>query len=415
MRKYQQLLLLVISAISVIVLFSYKSENNRLKYILHVVNFFGRKDAALMMRLENATKDDDFNDFAYPLPVWQKIGDSFHAYSSFWQRNELMAGGEAVALVTGKKSAIINFKCALQYSNDRIITGKFKFYHLDESEAPTDKIDFFSYKFLCKLSRDFGVPEKIIFTEVASKVSYKLLLRHVKPQVAHGMQIATICLNMADFNKTMSFATKANLLQFFFYHQTIGIDHFFIYNGDAVPYHIRKVLRKTSVNLNYFPFNFPFAQNDPKKIRKLIETDCLMRNTNGAKFTFLLNINEFVYPNRKIQDTGSVLRSLDHYDRDIKRFELASFGVCLDHKNKLLIDNTLYDPELKFSHKLYAYKPTMQTESNKSVTLPLSLALTHRYVDCFSTKDGFYDWRNSLRQDFMQYIESVRTEIGFLF
>lgn len=41
MRKYQQLLLLLVSIISVTVLLIYKSENNRLKYVLEVVNFFG--------------------------------------------------------------------------------------------------------------------------------------------------------------------------------------------------------------------------------------------------------------------------------------------------------------------------------------------------------------------------------------
>lgn len=415
MRKYQQLLLLIVSAFSMVVLLSYKSENNRLKEILQMVNFFGRKDTTLMMRLESNNKDDDFNDIVYPMPVWQAIGGSFHAYSSFWQKKQLIACGEAIVLVIGKKSAIINFKCALQFSDNLIVAGKFKFYHLDEGEEEADKFDFMSYKFICKIHRDFGVPAKLIFTEVATNLSYNLLLRQVSSVSSQKMQLATICLNMANFNTTTTFAKKTNLLQFFFHHQAIGIENYLIYNGDAVPYDVRRLIRRTSLNLNYFPFNFPFSQNHSKLIRRLIEVDCLMRNTNEAKFVFLLNINEFVYPNKKIQDAGSVLRSLDHYDQSIKRFELSSFGVCLDRKNKFLIDNTLYDPQLKFDYRLYVYKPSLETESNKSVTLPISLGLTHRYVDCLNTKDNLYDWRNSLRQDFMHYLECVKNDIEFFF
>lgn len=414
MRKYQQAFLFVISGASLIFLLIYKSENNRLKYILHLVNFFGRKDAALMIHLENSTKDIDFTDFSYPLPAWQYIGHGFYAYSSFWKRNQLMVGGESIVLVVGRKSAKVNFKCALEYRNNITITGKFKFYHLNKSEITTNKMDFFSYKFFCKTNKEFGIPEQIILTGSLSNLSYSLLLRPEKSAMRH-MQTATICVNMVDFKRSSNFAKQTNILQFFFYHQTIGIDNFFIYNGDAVPYHIRRILLKTNLIINYFPFNFPFVQDDKKEIRKLVEIDCLMRNSRQAKLIFLLDINEFVYPNKNILDSGSLLKALDHYDEGVNLFELASFGVCLDYKNKFLMDNTLYDPEVKFNHKLYAYKPTMRTESNKSVTLPLSLAFTHRYINCSNKEDGFYNWKKSLRQDFVKYLQSVRTKIGFMF
>lgn len=89
MRKYQQLALLLISVFSVVVLLMYKSENNRLKYVLKYVNFFGRNDAAVLRRLQNGTGSEaelrlPKSAFSKPLPVWQLIGDSFHAYSAYW-------------------------------------------------------------------------------------------------------------------------------------------------------------------------------------------------------------------------------------------------------------------------------------------------------------------------------------------
>lgn len=102
MRKYQQLCLVAISLISIIILLMYRSENSRLKYVLEVVNFFGRTDNAII-RLENTTKIFIQNyDLANPSPVWTRIGTDFHVFSSFWTNNTLKAGGlEAVSLVVG--------------------------------------------------------------------------------------------------------------------------------------------------------------------------------------------------------------------------------------------------------------------------------------------------------------------------
>jgi len=122
MRKYQQLVLLLISCLSVGILLMYKTENNRLKYVLKYVNFFGRNDAAVLRRLENGTKEDGPQAVLWrPLPVWQMIGDSFHAYSAYWMRNELVAGGEAHVLVVGKKGAVVDFRCTLNLQGGRSV------------------------------------------------------------------------------------------------------------------------------------------------------------------------------------------------------------------------------------------------------------------------------------------------------
>lgn len=100
MRKYQQLLLILISIISVTVLIVYKSENERLNHVLNVVNFFGQQSSPLSL-----VKIENFSNFTYkfdyPLPSWSFLGNEFHSYSAFWKKNELVAGGEAIALVVG--------------------------------------------------------------------------------------------------------------------------------------------------------------------------------------------------------------------------------------------------------------------------------------------------------------------------
>jgi hypothetical protein len=116
MRKYQQLILVLISVISVTVLIVYKSENERLNHVLNVVNFFGQRESVSL----NLVKIENFSNFTYrfdyPLPTWTYLGNDFHAYSAFWKKNDLVAGGEAVALAVGSVHGNVVFQVRISCS-----------------------------------------------------------------------------------------------------------------------------------------------------------------------------------------------------------------------------------------------------------------------------------------------------------
>jgi hypothetical protein len=109
MRKYQQLALALISLISVIVLIIYRSENERLNNVLNVINFFGpgQRDLSLI-------KIENFSNFTYkydfPLPSFSNLGNDAFGYSAFWKNFELMAGGEAIAIVVASKHSTVSFQ-----------------------------------------------------------------------------------------------------------------------------------------------------------------------------------------------------------------------------------------------------------------------------------------------------------------
>ena len=112
MRKYQQLLLILVSIISVSVLVVYKSENERLNRVMNVINFFGQRDAITMVKIENYS---NFSyKFDYPLPSWTYLGSEFHGYSAFWRKNDLVAGGEAIALAVGAVHANVLFQVSFE-------------------------------------------------------------------------------------------------------------------------------------------------------------------------------------------------------------------------------------------------------------------------------------------------------------
>ncbi|XP_017049937.1 uncharacterized protein LOC108094018 [Drosophila ficusphila] len=429
MRKYQQLVLLVISCLSVGILLMYKTENNRLKYVLKYVNFFGRNDAAVLRRLENGTKEEDPKALlGRPLPVWQVIGDSFHAYSAFWIRNELVAGGEAHVLVVGKKGAVVDFRCSLDLLGGRSLQGKFRFQRDSIESLVDDKSsNFTSYHFFCQVSRDFGQPGSVSFTDITTtKSPVKLRLRNLKPAGKKSDRLpATVCLDLVDFNMTSKFARSENaLLQFFLFHQAIGIEHFLVYNYDELPEEVIHLLGRTNIHLYALPFNFPFRQTNgtQSRIHQLILSDCLLRNVNQASFTLLLRPNELFFPNSRFsmgQAKGSLQQQLRHFSSETARFELATIAVCFDERKKLLPDNVQYDPERRSAYKTLLNRlelaPGQLLASTAEVELSLSTAFVHRYVDCEHVGgDGLHDWRNAVRADFMEHINALRNEVDLL-
>lgn len=110
MRKYQQLLLILVSIISVSVLIAYRSENERLNNVLNVINFFGQRDSVNL----NLVKIENYSNFTYkfdfPLPTWSYLGNEFHAYSAFWKKIDLVLGGEAIALAIGSVHGNVMFQ-----------------------------------------------------------------------------------------------------------------------------------------------------------------------------------------------------------------------------------------------------------------------------------------------------------------
>jgi len=439
MRKYQQLVLLLISCLSVGILLMYKTENNRLKYVLKYVNFFGRNDAAVLRRLENGTKEDGPQAVLWrPLPVWQMIGDSFHAYSAYWMRNELVAGGEAHVLVVGKKGAVVDFRCTLNLQGGRSVQGKFRFQRDSIESLVDDKSsNFTTYHFFCQVSRDFGQPGSVSFTDITTttKSPVKLRLRNLKPagKKSDGKQVAavasrlpaTICVDLVGFNMTSKFARSENaLLQFFLFHQAIGIENFLVYNYDELPEEVIHLLDRTNINLYGLPFNFPFRQTNgtQSRIHQLLLADCLLRNVNHASFTLLLRPNELFFPNSRFsveQAKGSLQQQLRHFSSETSRFELATMSVCYDERKKLLPDNVQYDPERRSAYKSLLNRleqpPAQLLASTGEVELSLSTGFVHRYVDCDHVgSDGLHDWRNAVREDFMQHINVLRNEVDLL-
>lgn len=226
MRKYQQLTLLLLTVLSVSILVMYKRENAKLKYVLDVVNFFGRNDADAILKLENDTvQSANVYDLGYPMASWQWIGNNFHAYSAFWKQN-VGGGGEISALVVGLPNVAVNFKCFLRFSDKGKMKGRFSFARVHENISK----DFKFYKFYCKYDGNMRKVVAVTLTNVDTKQEHTLLTRDLQNKQIKEKIPLTVCLDLNGYNESLDiFASVINLQQFFYHYHILGATEFIVY------------------------------------------------------------------------------------------------------------------------------------------------------------------------------------------
>lgn len=411
MRKYQQLCLVVISLVSIIILLMYRSENSRLKYVLEVVNFFGRSDNAIV-RLENSTKLYIQNyDLASPAPVFTRIGNDFHVYSTFWHNNTLKAGGmESISLVAGIGN--VRFQCEMEFENGKTQRGKFVFTREEAVDVPVtdaNSENFEVYTFICKISRDFGYPKKIVFidTNSHSRHSVNVRLNKVKPD----QQFLTVCLNLTPDKERKFQITDTKMLQFFYHHSFIGVDNFVIYDtDDLVSTKVRQALFKNGININILPYNFPFESRHPKQVQRILEMDCLLRTKSISKFAIVSAPHEFLYTDANLKSPQSPLKLLKKYPADRNLFQLSVRTICVDNAVQLAYNNrSLSDTKSTFS----LYKPDFKFDDVEKVQVEDARISVHRYTRC---EEGILknEWRATATSTFLEYYDSIAREVKIL-
>uniref|UniRef100_A0A1B0CXA0 Putative conserved secreted protein n=1 Tax=Lutzomyia longipalpis TaxID=7200 RepID=A0A1B0CXA0_LUTLO len=382
MRKYQQLALVIISLISVAVLIMYRNENSKLRYILEVVNFFGRSDAAALVRIENSTAFSHLTaDFSTPLPMWTRLGSEFHAYAAFWHKNTFTAGGEVVTIVVGLRQAIVNFRCQLQFPGRiTLLTGKFEFTREEQTDADGD---FLAYRFLCKVTRDFGTPENVAFINATSKTEHFLPIRSARNTTLTHKSSLVACVDMVSSTLGGSSGKSlhipdVDILQYFIHHQIVGIDEFIVYDRYHITNHIQELLYRHGIKISILPYNFPFTEATEAQNRPFLEMDCLLRARNEAKYAFLTTITEYFYPEISLKRSKILFKTLAA-STDVFRFDVTTKTVCTEDGVRILAENHLYDPNAKTQHPFLIYRIDQRAlDSPRMQDLDPHVAIVHR-------------------------------------
>lgn len=279
MKKYQRLLLIIISIISVSLFLVYRHQYNRLHRVLEVFNFFGTPcNFSELQQSEHDLAEHDWG----PQPLWQEIDSKAYVYSAFLvDKSKVQGVGVAHSNSVIPKSCVLNFENQRRPSKGKLTIAK----------TEEDKFTgFFIYRYTCTFSNTDKIPFSITFKSQGERKYVDILISNTLDKKI-SLNV-TICVIPSNFS-------KKSLLEFLSFHSLLGVDSFIVYFEQNVPYKLIKLLKNLSRTLNmwtsFLPFNLPLSV--PNSFTNgLVEYDCQLRAKAHSKYSIVLDKNEYIVP-----------------------------------------------------------------------------------------------------------------------
>lgn len=358
MRKYQRLVLLITSVLSLGLFLIYRHQYNRLHQVLEVFNFFGTPcNVSELERSPNLMLEHDWG----PQPVWQAISTTSSAFtfSAFLLPNNLIKG----ILVQHPQSSLPR-QCYLFLENGGIpVKGKLEAFSIQ------DESDYKVYLYSCTFESVKSLPYAVGF-KVQGQAKYITVLVHntVNSQLMFN---STLCVGPEMLS------TKS-LLEFISFHSMLGVESFIVYHHQDLPHRIVKLLRNFSTTLNiwitFYPVNSPYSQSFSSVA---LEYDCKLRTTGQTKYSLFLGVNDYVVP--------SADQALPH--SNTAKIRLPVYKFCLNNleqKKPMVLQNFELIDDYKFNLVLEVSKlqNTTWVGYTKLPSLFENNCVLHRYEKC---------------------------------
>lgn len=292
MRKYQQLLLVLISFVSVCSLLLYRYEYMKLLNVLEVLNFFGYTDDNLKncVLLEDKFYINLENDnlLAKPPVSWVKY-DQYYAYSAYWSKQQ-----QSVQLVLfGPRSAFSGYECRVWFKViDSFISrpGKFSY----NIKLKVHDSDYHQYEVYCK--PDY-IPENtkpygILF----GKENLLKLFIPIEVQKESSIKDDLIVCIAPDY----SGIPDIYLIEFIAYHTLLGVRHFIAYDIGIhyqVLQFLRSIIGHRELYKTFSILNWQFPTIDLQMEKSILQKDCIQRSQGYAKHSILLSWDQYLVLN----------------------------------------------------------------------------------------------------------------------
>lgn len=433
MRKYYQLILVVVCFVSIVTLLIYRHEYYRLRYVLEVLNFFGKPGLSEIefcgpgfnaTMLSEILRNSSLEVRETP-PLFQEIDENFYSYSSFlrsYQKYEKLTKTPVHnidTIVIGKAHANPKFRCNIWLENlSTPKAGRFSYKIMSE---PIN--DYTLYIFQCSLNRNLGKPKGVSFylndfniNPIHAPIN-KVIQVNTKRRPRKNSSIKFVNIiepAMCVIPNQVPLVSRDSFIEFLVFHHMMGVNQFTIYDSMISEDIIRRLnLIPTDItqwNIQFFPLNYPFIfAKSYDIVRNAIELDCLFRHfrfdkeeVDKASHAMILSWDEFLVP-RLHNNLRTVIDDFDP-TRNTKTIEVKPLLFCLNQAD----DNNseMGHPEIMRKTHYYMLNQELKSvfirnldtmtnfddifdigsESSK-LTIALEVLGAHKYMECRDPKN----------------------------
>lgn len=408
MKKYYQLALVIISLVSVVTLLFYRHEYNRLRYVLEVLNFFGKPGG----QQSGLTSDDciignlshgkQFLSFAEPIPTWQRLSSTHFIYSAYWELSEEERRVKALSVEFG--NSVPNFGCSFWFEDrDTSVSGKFSFSKIEMKEVVNEALKdknkhrITGYYLFCRAKDVTNVPYGVTFYKTDDAVPSEAFISvHYTNEKTTLLNSTALCIMASSAPGLL----KSTVAEFMSYHQLVGVTDYIIYDG-GLPNTVLSVLRGPEVHeglglgVSVLPWNFPLPSLQAGAVARMVmEKDCLLRTMGKVHNVAALTWEEYIVP-RYHHLLASMLDDFDSGRKTKSRFEIPTITFCTEFPDDeqaepafpLVLRKTQYSKIGNSERPFYVYRPHLISASKKQLSLTTQhvsqgIAAVHQYASC---------------------------------
>ncbi|KDR06922.1 uncharacterized protein LOC110840401 [Zootermopsis nevadensis] len=407
MKKYYQLALVIISLVSVVTLLFYRHEYNRLRYVLEVLNFFGKPGgqqsglASDDCTIGNLSYGKKFISFTESIPTWQRLSNTHFIYSAYW---ELSEERRVKALSVEFGNSTPDFGCSFWFQDrDTSTSGKFNFSKIEMKETVNEALKdknihrITGYYLFCRAVGVTDVPYGVTFYKTDDAVPSEAFIPvHYTNEKTTSLNSTALCITASSTPGLL----KSTVAEFLSYHQLVGVKDYIIYDG-GLPNTVLSVLRGTEVledlglGISILPWNFPFPSLQAGAVARMVmEKDCLLRTMGKVYNVAALTWEEYIVP-RYHHLLTSMLGDFDSGKKTKSRFEIQTITFCTDFPDDeqaepafpLVLRKTQYSKISSSERPFYVYRPHLILASKKQLALTTQhvsqgIAAVHQYALC---------------------------------
>lgn len=328
MRKYVQVVLVVLSVFSLVTLLVYRHEYNKLRYVLEVLNFFGTPNATLA----NASCSAGLaGQEIWTPPAWQRISNNVHIYSAYW--DEVQDRDVVKAVAVGTLTENIKYGCYLWFNGEENpIRGEFG-YSPVKNQATTKDLKKLSknrgFLFTCGLRDMPAAPMAVTFFKTGnfeiSQIYVPMTMVYTTAGVSNDAKSTAICI-MPSETKNPS---KALFAEFISFHRSVDVQDFILYGGQRM---WSGLSRENAQNgrVHLLQWNYPFA-SDGDVMRSVAQLDCELRTRSMWQNVLALYPNQLVVP-KFHSNIGNIFHDADS-SNTVAKFTLPVAIFCLEYQN----------------------------------------------------------------------------------